>query len=155
MPNRRLGAIWSTLLMIAGAGFAQQSPAKPAGAGSNDNLSIDFGPAQHSPSKIEYSVPWKQGMDPVQYLQAATKLQPPLTYRCVGQDPVKPCYVQHGDCTVTEIDGVKAGAYNGKQYGWIWEIDGNQGALPACIFSVNSARNRIGFKLLEVGQKKP
>jgi hypothetical protein len=140
------------LIVVSAAGGAIASGQPPAGA----PLEIDFGPAASTHPPLAYTVPWKQGMDPVQYLEAATKLQPPLTYRCHGQDPAKPCYLQHGDCEVTEVNGVKSGTYSGKNYLWIWEIDGNQGALPACIFSVNSAKNVIAWKLLEVHQpKKP
>jgi hypothetical protein len=136
------------LVAIAGVAHARQPAATRPTAGGN--LRIDFGPEQGTHPPLAYATPWKQGIDPVQYLEAATKLQPPLTYRCVGQDPAKPCFLQHGDCSVIEINGVKNGTYGGKNYGWIWEIDGNQGALPACIFSVNSSKNVIAFKLLEL-----
>jgi hypothetical protein len=152
MRNRGLAFL---LLALATAGVAYSQPPATNPAAGGGNLKIDFGPAGSGHPPLTYAVAWKQGMDPVQYLQAATKLQPPLTYRCVGQDPVKPCYLQHGDCSVTEINGVKGGSYGGKQYLWIWEIDGNQGALPACIFTVNSQNNVIGFKLLEQHLAKP
>src|ERR1041384_3390848 len=70
-------------------------------------LKIDFGPLSSSNPTIDVRVVWAQGNQPVDYLQNATQLPPPVTYTCVPDLP-KPCYqTLSGNCSVTKINGVE------------------------------------------------
>jgi hypothetical protein len=113
-------------------------------------LDIDFGPLSGTDPSLTYQVPWHTDSQPVDYLQEATKLQPPLKYTCSSQDG-RPCDKTLGDCSVTSINGVKNQFINNIDYAWMWYIDGNIGALSPCIFSLNSPKDRIKFQLTQVG----
>jgi hypothetical protein len=109
------------------------------------NLCIDFGDAVPEPSEVCYSVRWFSLATPAQYLQQATALQPPLTYGCASWDG-KPCAYTFGDCQAYSIDGVE----NGGDSLWIWEIDGQAGALSACIYNIPNRYNRITWRYKKV-----
>ncbi len=122
-------------------------------SGETAPLKIDFGPLSSTYPTLTYAVPYAPNSQPIDYLQSATALTPPATYKCVPDVP-KPCYETiTGNCSVTEINGVTNQLINGRLYEWMWYIDGNIGALSPCIFSIYGSKNVITFKLTEAGPK--